>query len=102
MSEIETSWTADQGHLLEEEKKMKRNYLILKKRREAAALAMDAESLTEYERLRKRKGGVAVATIAGENCEACGVKLPTGVISAARSQQGLAICTSCGRILYSA
>ena len=101
LSEIEANWTAAQSDLLDEEKKMKRNYVILKKRREAAAQAMDADSLTDYERLRKRKGGVAVATIAGENCGACGVKLPTGVISAARAQQGLAVCTSCGRILYS-
>lgn len=100
-SDVEASWSAGQGTLLEEEKKMKRNYVILKKRREAATSAMDADSLAEYERLRKRKGGVAVTTIAGENCGACGVKVPTGVISAARSGQNLAICTSCGRILYS-
>ncbi len=100
LSEIETAWKAGQADLLEEEKKMKRNYLILKKRRESIAQAMDADSLAEYERLRKRKGGVAVTKVAGENCEACGVKLPTGVISAALSQQSLAICTSCGRILF--
>ncbi len=100
LSEIETAWKAGQADLLEEEKKMKRNYLILKKRRESIAQAMDADSLAEYERLRKRKGGVAVTKVAGENCEACGVKLPTGVISAALSQQSLVICTSCGRILF--
>jgi predicted nucleic acid-binding Zn-ribbon protein len=100
LSKIETLWKAGQGNLLEEENKMKRNYVILKKRRGAAAQRMDADALAEYERLRKRKGGVAVTTVAGENCEACGVKLPTGVISAARSQPQLSFCTSCGRIVY--
>ena len=63
---------------------------------------MDAESLKEYERLRKRKGGVAVSALEGENCATCNVKLPTGTVSAVRAQGRLTYCPSCGRILYGA
>lgn len=100
LAEIEAEWNAGQGALLNEEKKMKRNYVILKRQRGSAAQAMDAASLQDYERLRQRKAGVAVAAIEGESCGACNVRLPTGVISAARDQDRLTNCPSCGRILY--
>ena len=100
LAQIEAQWQSGQGALLEEENKMKRNYVILKRKREAAADAMDEASLKEYERLRQRKAGIAVTAIEGESCGACNVKLPTGVISAAKDQGRLANCPSCGRILF--
>jgi len=57
--------------------------------------------LQQYEDMRERKAGVAVASIENEVCSACNVKIPSGVLSTLRSQsERLVTCTSCGRILY--
>lgn len=100
LAEIDASWKVSQSNLVAEEQKMKRNYIILKKQRETLAQAMDAASLQTYERLRKRKAGVAVVKISGANCGACHVRLPTGILSAVRSQDKRVVCPSCARILY--
>lgn len=100
LATLEAEWRAGQGELGGEETKMKRNFLILRKQRETAVNALDEETLAEYDRLRKRKGGVAVAAIENGECGACHVQLPTGVISAAHAENGLVYCTSCGRILH--
>ena len=100
LAALEAEWRAGQGELGEEETKMKRNFLILRKQRENAVAAVDKDRLAEYERMRKRKAGVAVAAIENGECGACHVQLPTGVVSAARNGGDLVYCTSCGRILH--
>lgn len=102
LATVEAEWRAGQGELGDEETKMKRNFLILRKQRESAVAAVTPDALTEYERLRKRKAGVAVAAIENGECGACHVQLPTGVVSAARGGDALVYCTSCGRILHAA
>jgi predicted nucleic acid-binding Zn-ribbon protein len=101
LTRLETAWSDKQQALDADEQKMKRNYAILKKQRETLAATLDAGALQSYERLRKRKGGVAVAKINNGNCGACNVRLPTGVISLARQDDRQVTCPSCGRTLYS-
>ncbi|NJN82658.1 MAG: hypothetical protein HC802_10565 [Caldilineaceae bacterium] len=61
---------------------------------------MDAELLTEYEDLRRRKNGVAVTLIQMDTCGACHMQIPTGVVSSVRSSKNVLVtCPSCGRIL---
>ncbi|MCB0046526.1 MAG: hypothetical protein KDD92_13970 [Caldilineaceae bacterium] len=98
-TELNDAWRNSQQELTAAEEKMKRNYVILKRRREAAEAAMDKESLREYEQLRKRKGGVAVTKVENGNCGACHVSLPTGTISALHGRDRV-YCPSCGRLLY--
>ena len=99
LAELEEAWRSSQSELIEFEEKMKRNYIILKRRREKAAAAMDPDSLANYEHLRKRKAGVAIAEVQDSNCAACHVQLPTGTVSALAGN-GLVTCPSCGRLLY--
>lgn len=101
LNTIEEDWRGAQGDLVAEETKMKRNFVILKRQREAAAATIDAASLADYERLRKRKGGIAVTKLENDMCGACYVQVPTGVVSAMRGGNELVVCPSCGRILYS-
>lgn len=101
LTRLEGEWRAGQGDLTEAESKMKRNFMILRKQRELLLDAIDDESLQEYEHLRKRKGGVAVAPVEDDTCGACHVQLPTGVIhSASSSGTQRVFCPSCGRLLY--
>ncbi len=98
---LQESWSTSQTELTEEEAKLKRGYLYLKKQRETLTESLDKALLQQYEDMRERKAGVAVASIENEVCSACNVKIPSGVLSTLRSQsERLVTCTSCGRILY--
>lgn len=101
LQQAEQKWSAGQAELIEEETKFKRAYAQLKKQRESAATALGAAQLKRYEDLRQRKAGVAIAVIQNNTCGACHVQVPTGIASAARNPDAdVALCPSCGRILY--
>lgn len=68
--------------------------------RAAVAAEIDARVLREYERLRPRCGGIAVASAAGGSCGACGVQLSSYVLARVRSSADAAVtCEQCGRML---
>jgi uncharacterized protein len=98
---IQSAWSTSQAELTEEDAKLKRGYLHLKKQRETLTEAVDKALLQQYEHMRERKGGIAVATIENEICSACNVKVPSGILSTLRSEANKMVhCPSCGRILY--
>ncbi len=101
LTRLETEWQGTQGELREQETKMKHNYILLRRKREALAADMQPDMLNRYEQMRKRRNGVAVAPVHDGDCGACHVQMPTGVISALKSQSDeLVVCTSCGRYLF--
>lgn len=101
LQRVTQAWSNGQAELTEEENKLKRGYLQLKKQRETLVENLDKAMLQQYEYLRERKAGIAVATVENEICSACHVRVPTGVLSTMRSQRDKMVsCTSCGRILY--
>lgn len=61
--------------------------------------AVPARLLALYEELRRRKGGVAVARVHAGTCSACHVTVPDAVRRLARSQNDVARCPNCERIL---
>lgn len=100
VSKLDAEWKGSQETLHAQEKKMKQNYIMLKRKRESMAAAMSPGLVAKYEEMRKRRGGVAVAPVKDQECGACHVSLPTGVVSALQSNRDeLVICTSCGRYL---
>ena len=62
--------------------------------------AIPALLLSQYERLRKAKQGVAVAMVQGGRCMACRLALPTRELQSLRTSNVPITCSSCGRILY--
>jgi hypothetical protein len=68
--------------------------------RSANADTIPLESLRFYDQLRHQHRGVAVAIISDKSCSACGSGLTPAQIQAARSSNQIALCPSCGRILY--
>lgn len=99
---LEKQWAAKQEEYLADESRTKRIVLQLRAHRAKLVEALPVADTQLYEDLRKRRAGVAVATIVNGQCSACNVKVPVGVVSAARSETVPAICTSCGRILVPA
>ena len=59
----------------------------------------DSKSLISYDRLRKSRGGVAVATMVSDLCSACRVAVPSQLIQELRSGDSFVFCNSCQRIL---
>jgi predicted nucleic acid-binding Zn-ribbon protein len=69
--------------------------------RAAAAAAIPADLLEEYERLRAKHGGVGVARLDGRQCLGCHLTLPATELDAIRKAPPEAVvhCEQCGRIL---
>ena len=67
--------------------------------REEARARCDAMSLHSYDRLRKSKGGIAIARMQSDLCSACRVAVPSQMIQQLRKGTELVFCNSCQRIL---
>ncbi len=62
----------------------------------------DGDELALYDRLRRTRGGLAVAPVRGDKCGACGIGLSSHALERVRDGQSLAQCDNCGRILSDA
>ncbi|HEV8353303.1 MAG TPA: C4-type zinc ribbon domain-containing protein [bacterium] len=72
----------------------------LRAQREHLAREVDEDLLRRYERLRERKGGVAVSAVVGGVCDACHYAIPEGRVDKVLEGPDLYACDQCGRILY--
>jgi predicted nucleic acid-binding Zn-ribbon protein len=102
LASMESGWNGNQTELREEETKLKQNGILLKRKRERLVADMNEALRDRYETMRKRKAGVAIATVQNGTCSACHVTLPTGVVNSLRSATSLVVCPSCGRYLVAA
>lgn len=70
-------------------------------RRGPIADAVDPGLLADYERLRRRHGGVGVARLVGGSCGGCHLALPASELDQARhaAPGSIVHCEQCGRIL---
>ena len=73
---------------------------ILKREREELICGLDNNILNQYEKLRKIRGGLAVARIEKGVCEACRVKVSTSLAYEVSQGKGIIYCENCSRILY--
>src|ERR687898_620844 len=69
--------------------------------REAAAKSVPDELWTEYDELRSRLGGVAIARLAGTTCQGCHLALSAVEVDRIRkvSLDEAVHCEECGRLL---
>ena len=74
---------------------------VLVRGRQEAVSRVPQSLLAEYERLRSRLGGVAVARLVGNRCDGCHLTLPATELDRIRhlSAGELVTCDQCGRIL---
>lgn len=71
----------------------------LLQRREAVTPEVEAGALREYEAMRAKLGGVAVAAIEGDLCTSCRNIVPSAMISRVKAGRELVKCQNCRRIL---
>lgn len=86
--------------LMEEKDKLFQQAKVLQVKRRRSIEDIPAADLQTYERLRKAKGGVAVAGVREGLCNGCHVGVPANILRSARTGTDIVLCPSCGRILY--
>ncbi len=98
LKDIQTDWEASQRSLKTEQNSLA---IDLHKRmgvRQQMANRIDAKAVSEYDRLRERKGGTAVAGFKLGRCQGC--RLTISANKEKRVERGEKVyCGSCGRML---
>ena len=72
---------------------------VIDERRQIAA-SVDPKLLSQYERIRQRWKGVAIADATSGRCAACQIALRPQFFQDLKRGEKLQFCESCGRILY--
>lgn len=97
---VQTEWEQFTNGLMEEKDMLAEQVRVLQVKRQRAIGEMPWADLQAYERMRRTKGGVAVAAVHDGSCDACRVGVPVHLVRAARPGTEIVPCPSCGRILY--
>ncbi|MDX1688237.1 MAG: hypothetical protein R3248_09665 [Candidatus Promineifilaceae bacterium] len=99
LREAEAEWEARRERLEQEQDALAEEAGRLLQQREAQADRISDEMLATYEETARRRGGVAVAALVQQVCQACTVRVSATKARAAKTGE-LVYCSSCGRILY--
>lgn len=98
LAEIQANWEKSQGHLQKEQNELAlRLHELLAARKKQIAL-IEGPLLAQYEQLRERKGGVAVAALVDNRCTGCHLTVSAQKVT--RAERGeIVICGGCGRMM---
>jgi uncharacterized protein len=86
--------------LHEEQALLQKDLEKLAAERAAVENPIPADALRLYDQLRQQRRGIAVAIINDKSCSACGSGLSAAQMQSSRASGSIALCPSCGRILY--
>ncbi len=86
--------------LHEEQNTLQKEMEKLFAERAAVAGPIPPDALGLYDQLRQERRGIAVAVISEKSCSACGAGLSAAQMQSSRASGQMALCPSCGRILY--
>jgi len=64
--------------------------------------AVEKTLLPQYERILKKKDGVALVPLSGESCSGCHMSVRAQTVTEIRMKDKMIACEVCGRILYDA
>ncbi|MDD4859241.1 MAG: hypothetical protein PHR56_03445 [Dehalococcoidales bacterium] len=96
---VETAWQTQQQQLAGEIDQLKSKLAGLNADRRSVLSGIDEQSIAVYDKLRKQKGGQAVAKVEQGICRACRISLSSSEMQQARGSN-LKQCGNCGRILF--
>ena len=74
----------------------------LDERRAQAAKLVDPALLAKYEKIKKRRAGVAIAPVVGGACRGCHRAIPPQLAIVLQRANSIETCPNCHRIIYSA
>ncbi len=79
---------------------MKKEVSALKGNRSTFIPGIDKSLLAQYERILKKKEGVAIVPLEGDSCGGCHMSFPPQTVNEILLKESVIVCESCGRILY--
>lgn len=97
---VEATWRADQADLIRRQAELQATIAAWREQRPTITSVIDPPFLAEYEALRPKKGGVAVAGVRDNTCQACAIMVSNNKVHQARAGDELFYCGTCGRILH--
>ena len=102
LRQLEAAWSAQEARAAAEEERLETELAALRARRAAQAGRIPAPPVTAYDRLRRRRKGIAVVKVERGACLGCRLTVPTVVLQRARSgmNPNPVQCPSCERMLY--
>ena len=72
----------------------------LEEQRLGAVAACERALVSKYEKIRKQRGGVAVAPVVGGTCKGCQMNIPPHMANLLRTGREIQTCPSCHRFIY--
>ncbi len=100
LEEVESIWSTRQADLKDEREALQQRLEEIQQKRSTIVPRVDADVLATYEKLRRTKGGQAVAGVRDGACSACGVTISPSAEWKLRHGE-LIHCDSCDRIIVS-
>ena len=100
LAENRTAWESRQSELTESLTRLSSEREGIAGQRGDLAASLDPAGVQQYEKLRNAKGGLAVAKVSRNLCQACRMALPTQLQQKVRNGRQTVLCSSCGRILF--
>jgi predicted nucleic acid-binding Zn-ribbon protein len=97
---VEGDWQEDQSRLRAEREALIEELAELRQERQDRAQRIEVNALDTYEHLRARFGGVAVALMKEEVCQACGVAMSFSRAQRVYQGEELVQCGACSRLLF--
>jgi len=99
LATVQTQWEQSQSRLRADQNELALRLNHLLTQRQQTAVLIDGRLLAEYDQMRQRKGGVAVAGLQKQLCLGCRLNVSEQI--ARRAERGeIVYCGGCGRILY--
>jgi len=100
LTEMEDAWQREKEELMLEQRQLTEALSNLVSQRKRQGARLGSRELALYEGLQAKRAGRAVALVKDGICQGCGVTLPISIARLASSEQELAYCSSCGRVLH--
>ncbi len=100
LSDLRESFATERARLDEIEAKFQRSYKKARKARKSLTDTIEQGLLRRYERIRKRVGGIGFVAVRERRCTACKMAVPHQTYVSLRNAELIAVCESCGRLLY--
>lgn len=98
LAQIKTKWEQKQASLKQEQNELALHIHELTGNRQELLPRIPPETLAQYEDIRQRRGGVAVARVRANMCLGCRTTLPAHQVKEVREGK-MVFCGNCGRIL---
>ena len=89
----------EKERLEQEQRRLKESLQGTRSERDQLAAGVEGSLHSQYDRIRRIKGGLAMARVNDESCDACHILLPPQVVNEVIGG-AVKICPSCNRLLY--